>query len=157
MLMHSFGSLTLAKQNDSHLAHNPQSTKHKSMNKFHLSLKILFWASFVSLNVLALSPAPYLPPLDIFNWWDKAQHAIGFGTLTVLAVLAYPEVSKLRIAILLMALGVLIEVLQYFSGYRFGDWQDAVADGVGVWVGLALARVMVFWFFHQSSQQVDKS
>jgi len=119
--------------------------------------KALFWVCFVGLNVLALSPAPYLPPLEIFNWWDKAQHAIGFGTLAVLAVLAYPDVSKLRIAILLMALGVLIEVLQYFSGYRFGDWQDAVADGVGVLVGLGLARLIVFWFFHQSPQHVDKS
>ena len=90
----------------------------------------------MALNALALSPAPYIPPLEIFNWWDKAQHAIGFGTLTVLAVLAYPEVSKLRIAILLMVLGVLIEVLQYFSGYRFGDWQDALADGVGVLGGI---------------------
>jgi VanZ family protein len=98
--------------------------------------KILFWACFLALNALALSPAPYLPPLDVLNWWDKAQHAIGFGTLAVLAVLAYPDVSKLRMGLMLVALGVLIEVLQYFSGYRFGDWQDAVADGVGVLGGL---------------------
>ena len=98
--------------------------------------KVLFWTCFLGMNALALSPAPYLPPLEIFNWWDKAQHAIGFGTLAVLAVLAYPDVSKLRIGLLLIALGVLIEVLQYFSGYRYGDWQDAVADGVGVLGGL---------------------
>ena len=97
--------------------------------------KALFWVCFLALNALALSPAPYLPP-GLFDWWDKAQHAIGFGTLTVLAVLAYPDVSKLRIGLMLVALGVLIEVLQYFSGYRFGDWQDAVANGVGVLGGL---------------------
>jgi VanZ family protein len=102
--------------------------------------KILFWICFIGLNALALSPAPYLPPLDVLNWWDKAQHAIGFGTLAVLAVLAYPDVSKLRIGLLLVALGVLIEVLQHLGGYRFGDWQDAVADGVGVVLGLVLAR-----------------
>ena len=66
----------------------------------------------MALNALALSPAPYLPP-GLFDWWDKAQHAIGFGTLAVL-----------------------IEVLQHLGGYRFGDWQDAVADGVGVLGGL---------------------
>ena len=107
-------------------------------------LKVLFWLCFVALNALALSPAPYLPPLEIFDWWDKAQHAIGFGTLAVLAVLAYPGVSKLRIGLMLVALGVLIEVLQHFSGYRFGDWQDAVADGVGVVLGLGLARGVVW-------------
>ena len=100
--------------------------------------KSLFWVCFVALNALALSPAPYLPPLDVFNWWDKAQHAFGFGVLAVLAVLAYPGVSKLRIALILIGHGVLIEVLQYYSGYRFGDWQDAVADGVGVLVGFGV-------------------
>ena len=120
------------------------------MNKFHRIWKLLFWISFVGLNVLALSATSYLPPLEIFNWWDKAQHAIAFGTLAVLAVLAFPGVSNLRIGLLLIAHGVLIEVLQYFTGYRFGDWQDAVADGVGVLVGLVLARLTVFWPFHKS-------
>jgi VanZ family protein len=106
-------------------------------------LKILFWICFVGLNALALSPAPYLPPLDVFNWWDKAQHAIGFGTLAVLAVLAYPQISKLRIGGWLMVQGVVIEVLQYFSGYRYGDWQDAVADGVGVLLGLVLMAALM--------------
>ena len=106
--------------------------------------KILFWICFVALNALALSPAPYLPPLEIFSWWDKAQHAFGFGTLTVLAVLAYPAMSKRRIALGLCLQGVLIEVLQYWSGYRYGDWQDAVADAVGVGLGLVLARGVVW-------------
>jgi VanZ family protein len=81
--------------------------------------------------------------LEIFDWWDKAQHAIAFGALAVLAVLAYPGVSKVRIGLLLIAHGVLIEVLQYFTGYRFGDWQDALADGVGVLVGLALMAALM--------------
>ena len=111
-------------------------------------MRVLFWTSFVAINILTLSPAPYLPPLEIFNWWDKAQHVIAFCTLAVLAVLAYPDVSKLRIALLLMGQGVLIEVLQYFSGYRYGDWQDALADGLGVLLGLTFAAwLMRFeWF-----------
>jgi VanZ family protein len=127
------------------------------MFKFSVVLKGAFWVCFVVINALALSPAPYLPPLEIFSWWDKAQHAIAFGTLTVLAVLAYPGVSKVRIGFLLLALGVLIEVLQYLGGYRFGDWQDAVADGVGVLVGMAMARVMDFWLLHKHPEHVDES
>jgi VanZ family protein len=112
------------------------------MFKFSVVLKGAFWVCFVVISALALSPAPYLPP-ELFNWWDKAQHAVAFGTLAVLAVLAYPGVSKFRIGLLLMVLGVLIEVLQYFSGYRYGDWQDAVADGVGVLVGLISAVLLM--------------
>ena len=100
--------------------------------------RVFFWLCFVCLTGLALSPAPFLPPMDIFNWWDKAQHAIGFGSLTMSALLAYPQTSKWKVGALLCLHGCLIEVLQYFSGYRFGDWQDAAADSVGVALGLAL-------------------
>ena len=103
---------------------------------------VVFWLCFIALTGLALSPAPYLPPLDIFNWWDKAQHAIGYGTLMVTALLAYPKTAKLRLAALLGLHGCLIELLQYFSGYRFGDWQDAAADGVGVLLGWVLGSMV---------------
>jgi hypothetical protein len=49
--------------------------------------------------------------MDIFNWWDKSQHAIGYGTLMVTALFAYPNTSKLRLAALLGLHGCLIEVL----------------------------------------------
>ncbi len=114
--------------------------------KFELSvamlLKWLFWICFLGVNVLALSPVPYLPPLDIFNWWDKAQHAIAFGTLAILASFAYPRISKYRVGVLLCLQGVAIEVLQYVGGYRYGDWQDAVADAVGVLLGLVLVKLI---------------
>ena len=113
-----------------------------SMDAAKRLVSFLFWLCFIALNALALSPAPYLPPLEILNWWDKAQHAIGFGTLAVLAALAYPHVSKLRLGVLLCLQGVAIEVLQHWGGYRFGDWQDALADAVGVVLGLCLAHVL---------------
>jgi len=108
------------------------------VNRLLKLFRVVFWLCFVGLTGLALSPAPYLPPLDIFNWWDKAQHAIGYGTLMASALIAYPKASKLRLAALLCLHGCLIEVLQYLSGYRFGDWQDALADGVGVIVALVV-------------------
>ena len=107
------------------------------MIRLKVAFRAMFWLCFVGLTGLALSPAPYLPPLDIFNWWDKAQHAIGYGSLTVSALLAYPNKSKWKLAALLCFHGCLIEVLQFFSGYRYGDWQDALADGLGVALGLA--------------------
>jgi VanZ family protein len=113
-----------------------------SMDAAKRLVSFLFWLCFIALNALALSPAPYLPPMEIFNWWDKAQHAIGFGTLAVLAALAYPHVSKLRLGVLLSLQGVAIELLQHWGGYRFGDWQDALADTVGVVLGLCLAHVL---------------
>ena len=96
--------------------------------------------------------------MDIFNWWDKAQHAIGYGTLMVTALFAYPNTSKLRLAALLVLHGCLIEVLQYFSGYRFGDWQDAAADGAGVLIGLVFTALLkkLFSKYLQSAETCDK-
>jgi len=105
--------------------------------RLEVTFRALFWLCFMSLSGLALSPAPYLPPLDIFNWWDKAQHAIGYSSLTISALLAYPHKPKWKVAALLCIHGCLIELLQYFSGYRYGDWQDALADGLGVVLGMA--------------------
>ena len=113
----------------------------KSMDAAKRLVSFLFWLCFIALNALALSPPTYLPPLEVFSWWDKAQHAIGFGALAVLAALAYPHVSKLRMGVLLCLQGVTIEVLQHWGGLRFGDWQDAVADAVGVVLGLGLAAL----------------
>lgn len=112
------------------------------MDRLKNMFRVVFWSCFIALTGLALSPAPYLPPMEIFNWWDKAQHAIGYGTLMVTALIAYPNTSKLRLAALFGLHGCLIEVLQYFSGYRFGDWQDAAADGVGVLMGLVITALM---------------
>jgi VanZ family protein len=114
--------------------------------RLEVTFRAIFWLCLVGLTGLALSPAPYLPPLDIFNWWDKAQHAIGYGGLTVAALMAYPNKPKWQAAALLCVHGCLIEVLQYFSGYRFGDWQDAAADGVGVALGLVIGVLMQNFF-----------
>ena len=111
------------------------------MIRLERAFRALFWLCFVGLTGLTLSPAPYLPPMDIFNWWDKTQHVIGFGSLTMSALLAYPKTSKWKVVALLCLHGCLIEVLQYFSGYRFGDWEDAVADAVGVVLGLLVYQL----------------
>ena len=120
------------------------------MIRLEVALRAMFWLCFVGLTGLALSRAPYLPPLDIFNWCDKTQHAIGYGSLIVSALLAYPQKPKWLQTALLCFHGCLIEVLQFFSGYRYGDWQDALADGLGVVLGLALFVILArFKFMEQ--------
>jgi glycopeptide antibiotics resistance protein len=42
--------------------------------------------------------------------------------------------------------GVAIEVLQYWGGFRFGDWEDAVADTVGVVLGLIVFKLCMRMF-----------
>jgi len=48
------------------------------------------------------------------------------------------KTHKWKVEALLCLQGCLIEVLLYFSGNRFGDWQDALADSIGVTLGSAV-------------------
>ena len=99
--------------------------------------RIAFWLALTVLSILFLLPPHYLVP-DIFDWWDKLQHSLAFGLLTILGLLAYARGKKQlqrqvhRIVIAMVLYGALIEVLQSLSGWRYGELGDWVADVVGV-------------------------
>ena len=93
--------------------------------------KLVFWSFLLTLVTLSLLPTAYLGAA-VFSIWDKAQHALGFAVLTVLAVQAYPSQPLRRLGFLLLCLGVGIELAQSASGWRSGDWADGLADAVGI-------------------------
>lgn len=108
--------------------------------------RVLLWrlalgGAALGLTVLALLPAERLPPLSVFNWWDKAQHALAFAVLAVLAGLGWPRVPAWRWCLALVAYGMLIELAQAATGWRHGDVADALADAVGVLVGLGVVAL----------------
>jgi hypothetical protein len=56
---------------------------------------------------------------------DKAQHALGFAGLAFLGLMAYPGRVRVRVLMLGLALfGAGIELAQWLTGWRQGDWQD---------------------------------
>ena len=92
-----------------------------------------FWTVVLAVLVLSLLPVAYLPE-QAATVWDKAQHAFGFAVLTVLGLWAYPSRARLVLPGLLL-LGALIEFAQGATGWRHGDWQDLLANAVGVALG----------------------
>ena len=101
--------------------------------KASLLAKTGFWLVGLVIAALSLSPLEMLTA-PIFDWWDKAQHALSFLVLTCLGLLAYPK-SGWRMVIGMLAFGVLIEFLQYFTGYRYAELSDFLADLTGVTLG----------------------
>lgn len=86
----------------------------------------LFAVALVTAVVFALLPHP--PALGITTS-DKAQHMAAFGTLTLLALLGWPQTPRLRIAERLSFLGALIEVFQSIPAlHRDCDVMDWLAD-----------------------------
>ena len=105
-------------------------------------IKPLFWLSVIMLTIASLVPVQLLPPQS-FDVWDKAQHALGFGWLAFFGLLSYPQ-RPTRVAGYLLAHGALIELAQAATGWRYGEWSDLTADGVGILLG-----TLVWWILRR--------
>lgn len=103
-------------------------------------LRVAFGLACLAVAVLSLLPVEQLPP-GVFDWWDKAQHASGFLVLAVLGLLGYPGMLG-RVVLCLLGFGAAIEFAQAATGWRYGDWQDWLADAVGVAVVYAVWTVV---------------
>ena len=77
--------------------------------------------------------------LDWFVYVDKWLHGTTFVFLALWFAGQYRRRSYWRVAIGLMAFGVLTEACQRLVTYRSADWFDLVADAAGIGIGLAIA------------------
>ena len=101
--------------------------------------RIAFWGALAFAAVMALLPTPPGLPVEVS---DKIQHMVAFFTLAVLAALAYPHVSLIRIGIALGAFGGAIELAQLIPVLnRYGDVGDWLADMAAIVVALVLAAL----------------
>lgn len=98
-----------------------------------------WWLAMAVVMVLALLPVEHLQ-LPVFNWWDKAQHALAFLVLTGWALLLWPVASG-RVVLAMLAYGAGIELAQWAVGWRFAEWADLAADAVGVALAWGLVRL----------------
>jgi len=102
----------------------------------YLSWSFIFFITAAAVLVLALIPNNATLPT---TGWDKSNHLIAFGVLAYLGHKAFSQ-NTLKLILGLIAFGGLIEVLQTLTPARFGEWEDLLADSVGVLLGLLLAK-----------------
>ena len=88
-------------------------------------------ASVLTLSLLS-DPDPRLSA-----GWDKGNHVLAFCVLALLGRWSFPQ-QALLLAVGLCTYGIGIEILQGLSGYRFAEWADLVADGLGIALGFVL-------------------
>ena len=105
------------------------------------------WRLLSALSLLLILTATLVPP----HWlWpdslpfhvrvsDKWMHGITFTGLAIWFSGQYARSSYWRIAIGLLAFGVLIEVAQRAVVYRSAELMDLAADLAGITVGLLVA------------------
>jgi len=69
---------------------------------------------------------------------DKWSHFAAFLVLALWFSGLFRTRSYWRVAVGLLAFGILIELCQRLVGYRSAEWLDVVADALGIAVGLLL-------------------
>ena len=112
-------------------------------------MRVGWYLAMVAVTVLALMPIEHLQ-LPVFDWWDKAQHALAFVVLTAWALLLWP-VHAWRVLLGMVAYGAGIEAAQWAVGWRFAEWTDLAADAVGV--SVAWIVVSGWWRFQSRKQE----
>lgn len=105
--------------------------------RFWLGVWALGWVLCV---VLSLIHPPDLG-VDVPDG-DKIGHLLAYGMLAAWAAWLFATpAAQWRAALALIALGIAMEFAQgELTSYRSMDWKDAVADAMGVALGLWLAR-----------------
>lgn len=93
-----------------------------------------------AVSYLALAPHPEQQPVSL--GWDKLNHLLAFVALAAVGALGFVGAWG-RLALGLLAFGVLIEVLQGFTPSRSADWNDLLADALGIALGFALAHALL--------------
>jgi VanZ family protein len=94
-----------------------------------------FIVGIVVLAVRLLTPGDYLPKVDL---WDKLEHGLAFGVVAFTGAVAFPgRPSLLRLGCGLPCLGMLFEIMQILVPGREAAVGDALANTIGVAIGLA--------------------
>ncbi len=91
--------------------------------------------------VTSLLPAADLPSVQL---WDKFEHAFAYFALAAWFGGAVRPDRYLRLALVLVALGIAIEIAQGTMGFgRTADLRDVLANSVGIAIGLIVALLGV--------------
>ena len=111
-----------------------------SKNQF----KVIFFITVAVILYKALTPTG--EPLFDFEHADKLLHASAFFVLSFLLNRSSSNIEKrIRNMASLLAFGILIEVLQSFTGYRTVSLGDVLADLVGIVLFQVSYNFLKYW------------
>jgi VanZ family protein len=122
--------------------------------KIWLGIWLFGWLLCIALSLIT-------PPnlgIDVDNS-DKIGHFLAYGTLAAWAVMIFQQKRAwLLSAISLVCLGIVMEFMQgYFTSNRMMDWHDAVANTVGVGLGMCMGLLPINTALQKIDQRIFAS
>ena len=109
------------------------------INKTRIAAVAAGWALVATIIWLSVTPAPIPTGIDE---GDKLQHIAAYGTLMFwFCVLYRPFRVRVLYAAGFIAMGIALEFVQRWLGYRSFEVADMVADTLGVLAGWVISSV----------------
>lgn len=101
---------------------------------------MLGWILVIGVIYLSLTPNPQPTPV---RFGDKIGHFVAYAAL--MAWWHQIDRNAYRLALLFVLMGLALEILQSFTGFRQADIFDLAANTVGVGIGWMVARFAFGW------------
>jgi len=96
------------------------------------------WLWVAAILWLSLTPIP--PQPLTFEYSDKLEHTLAYLFLMGWFAVVYRGRRRIASAAGLVTMGVLIEILQGLSGYRYFEYADMLANSAGVLIVWGIAQ-----------------
>lgn len=106
--------------------------------RFLIFWRLLGWLLVLGVVYLSLTPSPPDLGLEI-PAQDKFGHLLGYLLLALWFSQTYPWRLQGFFVVFLVSLGVILEIMQYFLGYRNFEYPDMLVNTLGVAGGYLLA------------------
>lgn len=113
---------------------------------FRRACRLIGWLLVLAVTVLSLIP------LELPEGGDKWSHLFAYGALMLWFSMLHS--GRARVALGLVAMGIVIEFLQGQTGYRSFDVLDMLANALGVLAGWVVALTPVGRLFQWLEMQL---
>ena len=108
------------------------------MRIIQLSFKIILVISVPIITILSIHEVNLESST---NFLDKALHFLCFTYLPLITWLSRILSKDLHVYVIVLAYGILIEIVQRFLPYRSFEYLDIFADFVGIIAGLMIIKI----------------
>ena len=109
------------------------------MQIIQLSFRIILVISIAIISILSIREVNIESSV---NSLDKVLHFLCFSYLTLIAWLSRILNKDLHVYVIVLAYGILIEIVQRFLPYRSFEYLDIFADFVGIIAGLIIIKIL---------------
>jgi len=108
------------------------------MQTIQFSFRIILISSVFIITILSIQEVNIESSVKFL---DKALHFLCFSYLTLITWLSRILNKDLHVYVIVLAYGILIEIVQRFLPYRSFEYLDIFADFVGIIGGLIIIKI----------------